>query len=285
MSDMYSVIETGDGSSTVKSEEFGEAMHTDAGAYEESVVKHVRACGKIREGSGHLSILDVGFGIGYNLCALLVEWSRLPEKPFLDIVSLEKDNSVSECLSKLYFGDERDVWFEVVKNAFLKGELEGDGYSISIRFGDARRTVLSLVEQHRLFDVVFQDAFSPAKNPELWSLDYFRRIRQIMKNDAILTTYSAAPQIRRAMSEAGLRIAKGVSTGKKKEGTLASPSVLNGSMTQDEMRTLFDEIKSIPYRDESLESDRETSLTRRIEEMAVIREDRRDSLCRQAPLE
>ena len=270
-------MKTGDGSSTVRSAEFDEAMHTDAGAYEESVVKHVRACGKIVSGADSISVLDIGFGIGYNLTALLAEWSRLAEKPFLRVVSLEKDRSVAEYLEQLRFDDERDKWFTVVKEAFCEGSIEGEGFSISVRFGDARKNVLSLAEERQLFDVVFQDAFSPAKNPELWSLDYFRVLRQIIRQNGILTTYSAAPQVRRAMYEAGLNPAKGISTGKKKEGTVASPSVINGQMTPLELDSLFEDIKSVVYRDESLESSREMIVSRRIEEMAAVRECRRAS--------
>ena len=285
MSDLYSLVKTGDGSSTLRANEFGEAMHTDAGAYEESVVKHVRACGRIISGTNPLAVLDVGFGIGYNLCALLTEWSHLDLKPPLSIISLEKDRSVAECFDSLHFSDERDEWFSVVKKAFLEENLEGLGFSISMMFGDARKSVQSLAEQHRLFDVVFQDAFSPGKNPELWSLDYFRIIRRIMNDDGILTTYSAAPQVRRAMAEAGLRIAKGISTGRKKEGTIASPSRMKEEMTREEMESLAAEIKSVPYRDETLNSARDTILNRRISEMAEIREDRQSSKCHQAPRE
>lgn len=282
MSDLYTTIPTGDGSSTVRSSEFGESMHTDAGAYEESVIKHVRACGRIVPGTRELRVLDVGFGIGYNLCALLDEWSRLAPKPALHIVSLEMDQSVSSCFESLSFNDGRDRWYDVVKKGFIDGHLEGDGFTVRFEFGDARRSVVDLSAEGILFDVVFQDAFSPGKNPELWSLDYFRVIRKIMKDDAILTTYSAAPQVRRAMAGAGLRIARGVSTGKKKEGTIASPSHLKDELTACEMEELAAEIKGTPYRDESLDSDRQRILARRIEEMAQIRKDRQSSQCHPA---
>ena len=282
MSDLYTTVPTADGSSTVKSSEFGESMHTDAGAYEESVIKHVQACGRIVSGVHPIHVLDVGFGIGYNLCALFEEWARLESRPPIHIVSLEMDKSVSSCFNDLLFNDGRDRWYDLVKRGFLDGYLEGAGFTMKFMFGDARRNIAHLAEEGILFDVVFQDAFSPGKNPELWSLDYFRVIRKIMKNDGILTTYSAAPQIRRAMAEAGLRIARGVSTGKKKEGTIASPSPLEMELNADEMEELFAEVKGTPYRDELLDSNRERILARRIDEMAMIRKDRQSSQCHPA---
>ena len=248
MSDRYTAVPTADGSCTLKSEEFGESMHTDSGAYEESVVKHVRACGRIVSGPGPLCVLDVGFGIGYNLCALLEEWSRLDERPALHITSLEFDRSAAECFSALSFNDARDRWYDIVKKGFIDGRFDGDGFTMRFMFGDARRSIGILAEEGAVFGVVFQDAFSPGKNPELWTLDYFRIVRNIMKSDGVMTTYSAAPQIRRAMSEAGFRIARGVSTGKKKEGTIASPSLLSDELSDDEIKELLSEIKSTPYR-------------------------------------
>ena len=84
------------------------------------------------------------------------------------------------------------------------------------------------------------------------------------------------------MAEAGLKIARVVSTGRKKEGTIASPSPLENELTDAEMKELFSEIKGTPYRDENLDADRERILARRIDEMAEIRKDRRSSQCHPA---
>jgi chorismate dehydratase len=285
MNDLYSLVSTSDGSSTVRAEEFGESMHTEAGAYEESVIKHVRACGKIVSGKASLSVLDVGFGIGYNLCALLNEWSVLENPPYLSVVSLEKDSSVAVCFNTLNFNDERDRWYDVIKKGFREGSVKGDGFEIVLLFGDARKSILQLTEKPELFDVIFQDAFSPGKNPELWSLDYFRVLRKLIKNDGVMTTYSAAPQIRRAMLEAGFRIARGVSTGKKKEGTVASPYALEDELNSSEIEELLHAVKSTMYRDENLNDCRDIILSRRIEEMAEIRKCRLFSQCHRVPQE
>ncbi len=282
MNKVYSLVPTSDGSSTVRAEEFGESMHTEAGAYEESVVKHVRACGKLVSGMSSLAVLDVGFGIGYNICALLEEWSRLEKKPYIRIVSLEKDSSVSACFDTLHFDDERDRWYDIVKQGFRDRYVKGEGFEFSVRFGDARQSVRSLADEACLFDVIFQDAFSPGKNPELWTLDYFCMLRKLIKDDGVMTTYSAAPQIRRAMLEAGFRIARGISTGKKKEGTIASPCNLSDELNFEEIAELLSEVKSTVYRDETLNNGRERILSRRIDEMAEIRKDRLSSRCHQA---
>lgn len=278
MNNLYSLVETADGSSTVRSTIFQEAMHSDAGAYEESIVKHVHACGKLGIVSDSLDVLDVGFGIGYNICALMNEWAALETKPILNIVSLELDSSVSEFLYSLRFNDGRDTWFDIVKDAFRNGSVSGDGYRIRIMFGDARKSIRQLNDDGMNFDAVFQDAFSPGKNPELWTLDYFLILRKLIRDDGVLTTYSAAPQIRRALMEAGFKIAKSRSTGKKKEGTIASPHAQLDYLDTAAVREILSLGKSTVYRDETLDTDRDNILNRRIMEMARIREDHRSSL-------
>ncbi|MGL4370815.1 MAG: tRNA (5-methylaminomethyl-2-thiouridine)(34)-methyltransferase MnmD [Spirochaetota bacterium] len=275
MSETYRIIYTADGSPTLYSDEFSESMHTDAGAYEESVVKHILPSCILETDSPGVSVLDVGFGIGYNLCALLCESAKMEKAPFISAVSLEKDRSMQKYLEDITFNDERDNHYKIIRDAFVSGFYENDKVSIRILFGDARQSVRKLREEGFLFDAVFQDAYSPGKNPELWTLDYFKIIRCLMKDKAILTTYSAAPQIRRAMLESGLKIVRGASTGIKKESTLASVSADLDYSDKLFIEELFENVKSTVYRDEKMSASRSEILERRINEMKEIREHRR----------
>jgi len=281
----YTIISTADGSSTLFSSDFNEAMHTDAGAYEESLVKHIIPSGILEKKRDTVSVLDVGFGIGYNLCALICESSKLEQPPFIKAVSLEMDDSMGDMLNEIVFNDERDSAYFCIKEAFKNGRFNNDHTDIRVLFGDARQSAKKLADEKVLFDAVFQDAFSPGKNPELWTLDWFRIINTIMNDDAVLTTYSSAPQIRRALIEAGLRISKGPSTGIKRESTLASRTAELDYYSEAYIDELLQNAKSMVYRDETLLSARETILERRITEMKKLREDRRACQCHQAPRE
>jgi tRNA U34 5-methylaminomethyl-2-thiouridine-forming methyltransferase MnmC len=70
--------------------------------------------------------------------------------------------------------------------------------------GDAREYVRSFAPQK--FDIVYQDAFSPASNPKLWTKEYFGDIKECIKNDGVLTTYSIALATRLALYENGFNI-------------------------------------------------------------------------------
>ncbi|CAA6815913.1 MAG: SAM-dependent methyltransferase (EC [uncultured Sulfurovum sp.] len=54
--------------------------------------------------------------------------------------------------------------------------------------------------------MIYQDAFSPAHNPLLWTKEFFADMAKISKADTILTTYSTAAAIRLGLYENGFFI-------------------------------------------------------------------------------
>jgi hypothetical protein len=75
----YRIIRTEDGTYTLHSTEYSQTMHSDSGAYDEALQKHVYP-GKILElQEEDAYVLDVGFGIGYNALASIVEFSKKKE--------------------------------------------------------------------------------------------------------------------------------------------------------------------------------------------------------------
>ena len=56
------------------------------------------------------------------------------------------------------------------------------------------------------YDLVYFDAFDPAKQPELWSDAVFAMLFKAMKQGGVLTTYSAKGAVRRSMMAAGFRV-------------------------------------------------------------------------------
>ncbi len=74
------------------------------------------------------------------------------------------------------------------------------------------------------FNFIFQDAFSPAANPELWTGDVFKKLLKWSLPDAVMTTYCAASKAKGAMAWAGWKVAKAEGALGKREMTVASPS-------------------------------------------------------------
>lgn len=259
------LIKTEDGSATIYLEEYGEAMHSSHGAYEESEIKHVGPSG-ILEKEGPLTLLDIGFGMGYNILALLAGLSRSAPGREVTIYSFEKDNYYRDLLGRISFGDERDRWYALVRRAFEEEEAREGGIHISVLFGDARKRIHEMQNLHA--DAVFQDPFSPAHNPELWTVEFFKALSDSMKDDAVLTTYSGALHVRGALLAAGFKIGRGPGMGKKREGTLAGKKMVPQELGAPEVKHILDQVKSTPYRDLSGNDSREEILERRLDEMA-----------------
>ena len=71
----YRAVSTGDGSLSLFSEEYSEMMHSDSGAYEESLLKHVYPS-RVLARTEATTVFDIGFGLGYNALALALEWQK-----------------------------------------------------------------------------------------------------------------------------------------------------------------------------------------------------------------
>lgn len=267
ISDM--LITTKDGSHTLHSAEYDENMHSLSGAYEEAILKHVIPSRVLDNRTGIISVLDVGFGIGYNILALLTELAAENYTGSCNIISLEKERSFLPFMESIHFNDSRDPVYSVIKKAYRDGLAREGGVSIRILFGDARESIRNLTGN--LFDAIFFDPYSPAHNPELWSVDFLREIFRLTAARGILTTYSSALHIRAALIEAGFIIGRGPSVGGKREGTLAARSAVIEPIPEEEIRSMGKNRQAVPYRDRTLAAGRMEILNRRLEEIRTMK--------------
>lgn len=262
-------VTTDDGSLSLHSDEYGQAMHTLSGAYTEALVKHVRPSGVLARDYRLLRVLDVGFGIGYNVLALLSEFVRDDRNRHLEIVTLEKEPPPVDLLKRIAFPGETGGLYETIKRLCMDEEVGGETYTMRMLVGDARKSVRGL--EATRFHAIFHDPYSPAKNPELWTVDFFRELYRVADEGCTLTTYSSAPRVRAALLEAGFIVGRAPSMGRKREGTLAAKGTGIEPLGEDELAALQGDPKATPYRDETLSAVREEILSRRKDEMAARR--------------
>lgn len=263
---MFRIVATDDGSVSLFAEEYGQAMHTTDGALTEAFVRHVFPSRALEREFSEITVLDVGFGLGYNAFALIEALADRENAPFARIISLENDLSHLDLMESIRFEGRRAGLYGFVKQVARNGRVREGGFDLTVLAGDARSTLRSLSGTR--FDAVFHDPYSPAANCELWTVDFFREIRARCASTAILTTYSSAPQVRGALLEAGFHIGRGPSLGRKREGTLASPaaSALE-AFSDNEIAELLSNPKSAPYRDKGLNNAREAIRAQRSAEM------------------
>ena len=193
-----------DGTNTLYSKEFDEPYHsTKDGALHESLEKHVKPALFHSKGKAELTILDICFGLGYNTFATLYYIKKHHLKTRVHILSPEFDEELVRSLDTFDFPPEFDCIKPIIQAVAQNLYYEDDQFRIEVLIGDARESIPGIKER---IDIIYQDAFSPAHNPLLWTYEHFRDIRAISKEDAILTTYSTAAAIRLGLYENGFYI-------------------------------------------------------------------------------
>jgi tRNA U34 5-methylaminomethyl-2-thiouridine-forming methyltransferase MnmC len=214
---------TEDGSTTLFSEEFRESYHSIYdGALHETLHKHVIPAFSFQKDKKELTILDICFGLGYNILATIYYIKKENLKTKVHILSPEFDKELIESLSTFEYPKEfnnlKDIIIELSNNFYYEDEQ----FKIEILLGDAR---VSIPQIKQKIDIIYQDAFSPKQNPLLWTKEYFADIKALCKEDTILTTYSTAIAVRMGLYENGFHIF--ISDGNRiRPYTIASPMML-----------------------------------------------------------
>ncbi len=218
----HKAIESEDGSYTAYSVEFEEHYHsTKDGALHESLSKHVTPAIEHTKDRDEITILDICFGLGFNTLATLYALKDTKKK--INIYSPEFDKELVSSLKSFSYPKEFDDFKEIIDLISKEGKYESDNLKIVVYLGDAREY---LRDTDIKFDIIYQDAFSPKSNPLLWTREYFKDIVSLMKEDAILTTYSISLPTRIALYENGLKVYMQKGEGFR-TSTLASKSTLD----------------------------------------------------------
>ncbi|GAC1538394.1 MAG: hypothetical protein NVS3B10_02860 [Polyangiales bacterium] len=74
-------------------------------------------------------------------------------------------------------------------------------------------------------DIVFWDFYSSKTHPHLWTLAMFRELYRVCRSGATVHTYSTATSFRAALLLAGFAVGAGVSSGERRETTIAAVDV------------------------------------------------------------
>ncbi|BCD68726.1 tRNA (5-methylaminomethyl-2-thiouridine)(34)-methyltransferase MnmD [Nitratiruptor sp. YY09-18] len=244
---MYEIRQSNDGSLTLYSHEFDECYHsTKDGALTEALQKHVipafTFCSK-----PHLRILDICFGLGINTLATLYHFFHQDRVKSIEIFSPELDRNLLQLLPDFTYPEQLAPYKEILLELLRTKRFQSDNITIELFIGNARAYIKSL----HAIDVVYQDAFSPKKNPILWTVEYFTDIAKLLTDDGILTTYSQATPVRLALHEVGLKVYE-LKLGSLKPMTIASKKEL--PLRRIDMETKKMRSCAKPIKDEDIET-------------------------------
>ena len=206
---------TADGSQTLYSERFGQTFHSHKGALSESRHVFLKASGveeRLTAGTA-TRVLEVGFGTGLNF--FLSADAALGAGSSLSYCALERELLPIEIVQSLTYGEHLHQPALVVKYLEFRAQLpetlaagsyrfEHGTVKLEILLGEATEQTLT----HGHYDAVYQDAFSPDANPELWSTEFLTNLYEALKPGGVLTTYCVKGTVRRQLQTIGFDVHK-----------------------------------------------------------------------------
>jgi len=246
------LVETEDGSVTFWNEDYKEHYHTPAGARLEATEKYL-APSQIAErlAQGDVNLLDVCFGLGYNSLVAMNIAAKGPRENQLNVTALEMDRRVVGAAAKNIQTSNTDSfdWREALLELHSNHSCRVPHAACLMQWGDARYTITQLAPT--AYDLVFLDAFSTQRNSELWTVDFFRQLKAVMKPDAVLLTYCAAIPVRAGLMEAGFHVGETVPVGRQRGGTVAAMRAVDIEipLPAHEIKMIRETTRGLPYRD------------------------------------
>jgi len=286
---------TDDGSYSINSKEINhkiETLHTSTGAISESFEKFIKPM-KFNYDED-IAILDICAGLGYNSSAAIADFieNSIDSSLTIDMVEISKATLACGLLVPSPI-KEHDITKKAIEDELIaqdyatlsaeKTEIPSN-ITVNVFIEDARQTVQNL--EDNTYDAIFLDPFSQNMAPELFSLEFFREFRRVIKDDGIVATYTSAAPIRAAFIESDFYIGQGPIFGRKQGGTLASPNplMLDTSLPKnDEIRIALSDV-GIPFRDPNLNDESDTILERRTEERHNARHNTKISSAVKTPI-
>jgi tRNA U34 5-methylaminomethyl-2-thiouridine-forming methyltransferase MnmC len=239
------LVETADGSLTVRHQGHGQDFHSSEGARFEAWELYVVASGfraSLASDGRALSVLDVGMGLGYNAVATMAAWLYSDGLRSLQMVSLEIDPRLPAALlggQAPWCQNWSAEWLAVLRHLKKTNDNEFTAEMIHpkseiaarwrIVVGDGSKTDLqaaiapSILGLMPKVDYIWQDPFTPELNPDMWSGEWFRRLCAVSHGDTRLMTYSVSRVVKEALTAGGWAHERFRTPGRKRHWLRATP--------------------------------------------------------------
>jgi tRNA U34 5-methylaminomethyl-2-thiouridine-forming methyltransferase MnmC len=146
--------------------------------------------------------LEIGFGTGLNALLTAIETEKMAKT--IHYTTLEKFPVPTKTALQLNYSDltAQNILFENIQKAEW-GKVVEISKAFSIKKIECDFTDATFNEK---FDLVYFDAFSPEKQPEMWTEEQFLKIYNACNAGAILTTYCAKGIVRRTLQAVGFNV-------------------------------------------------------------------------------
>jgi len=195
----YIKVITYDNTPTLFHPELNEHYHSINGALQESLHVFINAGLKMIE-KNEINILEVGFGTGLNALLTFKEIQNTQKHIFYE--AIEKYPLPQSIINELFNDDlfRNSVFSEMHKINFGKIQLSENFILNKIE------TDLIHYKPKIKFDLIYFDAFSPEKQPELWTESIFKTIYNATSENGLFVSYSSKGIVKEALRKAGFKV-------------------------------------------------------------------------------
>ena len=196
---------TSDGSSSIFLPDLDETYHSKHGAIQEAYHVFIRNGLDLFSEGSKVHILEIGFGTGLNCLITYLESQRRSLKILYDGVEAYPLKA-EEILQLNYV---KELKADKVSDIFetMHGVSWEENYMIGVDFYlKKRKQFFKEIEDKNSFNLIYFDAFGANVQPDLWTVDIFKKMYDSLKINGILVTYSAKGSVRRAMQEVGFKV-------------------------------------------------------------------------------
>jgi tRNA U34 5-methylaminomethyl-2-thiouridine-forming methyltransferase MnmC len=231
----YKIVKLAGGAHSVHSVAHRETFHPVIGPVAEAealYVRQLRLPERMAAHSGEFVIWDVGLGAAANVLTVLHATSaaRCP----LRIVSFDHTlEPLQFALDNAKILDYFDGYEETVATFLRDGSAQfKDGHRQihwTLCLGDFPSLLTSALAHPHTHSIpsphaILFDAFSPAKNPAMWTQPLFANLFRLLDpaRPCALPTYSRSTMLRVSLLLAGFYVGAGHATGEKEETTIAA---------------------------------------------------------------
>jgi len=161
-----------------------------------------------------------------------------------------------------------NIYYRYISKRYNKHSKQYNFSNINLNFcnSDIRAHLKSISDVK--YDIIMLDGFTPQKCPCIWSLDFFKCLKDVMTDDALIVTYNMSAPVRNAMKLAGLYIGETRNKNSKPIGTIASK---NQNTIKYKINNISEGLLAtkagIPYRDKNLSLDNDIIIKNRDDEI------------------
>jgi len=225
MAEGYQLVRLASGAYSIHSKAESETFHPVIGPVAEAqalYVNQLKLRDRVQAQTGEFVIWDVGLGAAANVLTALRATQDLNHP--IHVVSFD------HTLAPLEFALQHEVelgyftgYESAVKDLLQNGHATFDSVRWELHVADFPTLIHRTAPTPAPHAILF-DAFSPAKNPAMWSAPLFTDLFRALdpKRPCAMPTYSRSTMLRVTLLLAGFYVGIGHATGEKEETTLAA---------------------------------------------------------------